>query len=298
MSQFKKPVKELLINTADQLKVTAGDGTAILGTSTTFSLAGLLEQAKKVAAAVIAGGDKLEAGIEHIVTGSAKKTLPAEAVKEVVDIQVGGLLNGAQAGDLINVQVVYKEITGEIVEYHNQPLRRMYQVKAGTATEVRDRIKAAIDADEFSPATATKPVGNWDNDATTADTESADRVRLSADAANISISVYAEKVSLTKHVITAAKEGILTYEQLKNKFYSKVLQPGDFDRSENRLPRKGEKYVKYSFTAFSDQSNLGGHVVADEGHGRKSKSEFAVYVNQNLADLLADLDNFRTAVNA
>lgn len=236
---FRIPQKQLIINSASQLRILKYDGSA-----TYIDIASPL---------LASDGFFLEGFLQPVLFGSLqavvsttliKATAGAAGAAQVATFTTNAGLAGVDASSE-NFRIVYQSMKLSPVEYQNQPIEKHYQVSttlgiAATANNTATAIKNAIAADKNSPVTAT--VGT-------------NVVTMTAKEAGVTFTLYVTPAARggamtgTFAVTTPATLDVNTYEDLKSKNWSKGDHLGqyDVDRDAEAFPLFGTTYKSYRF---------------------------------------------------
>lgn len=269
MGQFRKQAKTLIVNSPDQLEVVTPAGGAITDDSDEIvCLRGFVDilYTPEYSGAPPQGKPKM--------TGPAVKTDPVDPAKEVLTFQVTSTGSGEDA----TFAITTTSIDGSEAQYHRDPIPKYYQIPASsTAAGIAADIAAAITADDNALVTASA---------------ASDTVTITAKDLNISIDIFSNTIEGTKTWTTKGTNGKGTYAVLKNIQWSNPIHGcSEFDRRAEYMPRKGAKYTEFRFEANTDVSYLGTQDVADAGKGRLSTSEYILYVDSSLTDLITSLEH-------
>lgn len=233
------PQKQLIVNSASQLRILKYDGSA-----TYVDIASPL---------LASDGFFLEGFLQPILFGSLqavvsttliKSTAGAAGVAQVATFTTNAGVAAIDASSE-NFTIMYVGLKLAGTEYQNQPLLKHYQVSATlgvapTANNTATAIKNAIAADKNSPVTATVATNV---------------VTITAKEAGVSFTLFTTPLSRgagmsgTFAVTTQPTLDVNTYEDLKNKNWAKGDQFGafDFDRHAEIFPVFGQTYKSYRF---------------------------------------------------
>lgn len=266
---FRLPQKQLIVNSATQLRVLKYDGSA-----TYIDI---------VSPALATDGFFLEGFLQPLLFGSLKAVVSTTLIKAVAgaagSAQVATwVINAVTGGDASgeDFQLVYQHLKLSPVENQNQPLMKHYQVSATlgsnpTAVNTAIAIAAAINADKNCPVTVSR---------------SSATLTFTAKEAGVAFTLY-NKAPVRGGLITAAFTvttvptlDIGTYDDLKNINWSKNV---DFDRNAEFFPVYGQTYKSYRFIIKSTPFMPSGNNVASEApRANSAESEVRLWIANGL----------------
>jgi len=234
---FKRPSKQLIINSQNQVEFLKYDGSG-----TYVNIGG---------PSLATDGFFLRGFLQPILFGSLKAVVSTTLIKSTAGAagnkQIATFACNAVTGDCSseNFQLQYVSLKLSPTEYQNQPLWKHYQVSAtmplnATAAQVAAQIALAITTDKNAPVTATAL-------STT--------VTITAKESNVSFllvptpAVRGGLITGTFTVTTAPTADIGTYDDLKNINWAKSSPTGplNFDQNAEVFPVNGQTYKGYRF---------------------------------------------------
>ncbi len=238
---FRLPIKDIIINSATQLRILKYDGSA-----TYIDIASPL---------LASDGFYLEGFLQPILFGSLKPVVGSTLIKAVaasagVKQVATYIANAVTGGDASGEQftIVYEGLKLSGVEYQNQPLQKHYGVSATlgsnpSAVSVATSMQAAINADPNSPVTVSR---------------SSATLTLTAKEVGVKFALYNTAsvrgglISGTFAVTVVPTNPIGTYDDLKNINWAANV---DFDRNAEYFPVYGGSYKSYRFILKSTPFN-------------------------------------------
>jgi hypothetical protein len=241
---FNIPVKEIIVNGDEQVRLLEDDGTPYVAADATPS----------------AGGFILE-GFLSLISGSALqllkaatriiKTTPSAGVSEVVSY----VLTGATVAADVVFRVVEESLDNTPTLFQGQPIEKRYQIGAAQTTidGVGAAIASAINGDVNRTVNATYTAGT-------------DTLALTAIRKGTKIRLYCNS-GYTLPAVTVTTPGALamnTYDYLKNINWSKDV---DIDRNLNYFPLPGVSYNSFYFEVNGTvQDTVGSNPIPSEKH--------------------------------
>ena len=287
MGNFNIPIKQLIVNSGIQVKLKGDNGTGPADYSPTLDL-DPANGSHKV---------QIEGWLDWFPTTSLVELDTAERIKrngnsvgskQQLDCTVQ-LPSGAVARRGSVFRIVTRMPSLEHTAYQNQPLEKRYTLSKDCHTDVElaEEIVAVVSADKNALVTAAVS-------ATPGIMHIYDK--LSPYHSNIYVSKTTDgelPFGLDVTIAVQGKRGYNTYEHLKNLQWSDSM---DIDRNSEYYPLKGAKYISYYFRVRREELPVGGFTLPSEVPA-ESETEFIIYINENLTDLLAQFDAWGTDMN-
>lgn len=273
---FQIPVKEIIVNSDDQVKLLNGaDSTAyadgdVASASDTFILEGFLN-------------DKISQNDMQALSFSGSSTelikiTPTAAAAHDVDYQITGVGTVA-VGSVF--RLMFESLDGTPTEYQNQPIQKIYQISGtiATAANIASRVKETIDADPDSKVTVAV---------------STDTLTFTAKETGVRVRFFFEDAGVgAASDNTAPALSVGHYADLKNINWSKNF---DVDRNAEYFPRKGNTYNIYYFevnsTGFlaSSGGSVPSEVKASARTGFRIYAAVGTQLDTDLNLLKGDID--------